>query len=147
MAVTCVLAFGHWVGNTAALTDAISTLASFLAAGCCVYAASQTHGAARWSWSLFGSTMIMWTSADVLWFLDGVFDAFHVFMPVTNYLYLLGLVPVVAGLLLFPVGKWEKGAGLRLVLDALVLGAALLLVSHLMVLREVVERGASTSMR
>jgi len=138
--VTCVLAFGHWSGETATLTDAISTLASFLAAGCCVYAASQTHGASRWSWSLFGSTMIMWTSADVLWFLDGVFDAFHVFMPATNYLYLLGLVPVVAGLLLFPVGKWERGAGLRLVLDALVLGAALLLISQLMVLREVVER-------
>ena len=140
MAVTCALAFGHWAGATATLTDAISTLASFLAAGCCLYAASHAHGASRWSWSLFGSTMIMWTLADVLWFLDGLFDGFHVLLPVTNYLYLLGLIPVVAGLLLFPVGKWERGAGLRLVLDALVLGATLLLVSHLMVLREVVGR-------
>jgi len=82
--LTCVLAFGHWEGDTATLTDAVSTLASFLAAGCCIYAASQTHGLSRWSWSLFGSTMIMWTLADVLWFLDGLFDSFHVLIPATN---------------------------------------------------------------
>ncbi|MDQ1595880.1 MAG: hypothetical protein QOH40_2436, partial [Arthrobacter pascens] len=140
VAATCVLAFGRWAGDTATITDVVSTLGSFLAAGCCVYAASRAQGASRWSWSLFGSTMIMWTLADVLWFLDGLFDGFHVVIQATNYLYLLGLIPVVAGLLLFPVGKWERGAGLRLVLDALVLGSALLLISHLMVLREVVGR-------
>ena len=140
VAVTCVAAFGHWAGGTATLTDAVSTFASFLAAGCCLYAASQARGASRWSWSLFGTTMIMWTLADVLWFLDGLFAGFQLILPATNYLYLLGLIPVVAGLLLFPVGKWERGAGLRLVLDALVLGSALLLVSHLLVLREVIER-------
>ncbi len=138
--VTCVLAFGRWAGEMATLTDAVSTLASFLAAGCCMYAMSHTNEAARWSWALFGSTMIMWTFADLMWFLDGRFDGFQVVIPVANYLYLLGLIPVVTGLLLFPVGKWERGAGLRLVLDALVLGAALLLVSHLLVLREVIER-------
>ena len=110
---TCVLAFGHLAGKTATLTDALSTLASFLAAGCCAYAMSKTQGASRWSWALFGSTMIMWTSADALWFLDGYFDGFHVVIPVANYLYILGLIPVIAGLLLFPVGKWERGAGLR----------------------------------
>ncbi len=108
---TCVLAFGHLAGKTATLTDALSTFASFLAAGCCAYAMSKTQGASRWSWALFGSTMIMWTSADALWFLDGFFDGFHVVIPVANYLYILGLIPVIAGLLLFPVGKWEQGRG------------------------------------
>ncbi len=136
---TCFLAFGHLAGETATITDALSTFASFLAACCCAYAMSKTQGASRWSWALFGSTMIMWTSADVLWFLDGLFDGFHVVIPVANYLYILGLIPVIAGLLLFPVGKWEQGAGPRLILDALVLGSALLLISYLMVLREVVE--------
>jgi PAS domain S-box-containing protein len=140
VAATCVLAFGSWAGGTATLTEGVSSLGSFLAAGCCIHAMSFAQGASRWSWSLFGSTMIMWTLADVLWFLDGLFDGINVVIPVANYLYLLGLIPVVAGLLLFPVGKWERGAGLRLVLDALVLGSALLLVSNLLVLREVVER-------
>jgi PAS domain S-box-containing protein len=138
VAATCFLVFGHWAGNTVTAADSLSTLGSLLAAGCCLHAASRVGGKSRWCWSLFASTMIMWTVGDLLWFLDGFF-ALHAVIPIANFLYLAGLVPVVAGLLLFPVGKWERGAGLRLVLDALVLGSALLLISQLMVLREVVD--------
>jgi PAS domain S-box-containing protein len=140
VAVTCLLAFGHWAGETVSAADALSTVSSSLAAACCLYAATRTSGRFRWCWSMFGSTMVMWTVGDLLWFVDGFFGTFGPVIAVANTLYLLGLVPVVAGLLLFPVGTWERGAGLRLVLDTLVLGSALLLTSHLMVLREVVDR-------
>ncbi|MCW2762357.1 MAG: sensor signal transduction histidine kinase [Marmoricola sp.] len=143
VAGTAALVFGHWANLSAAQSasagDAANTLASLLACGCCLFAAGRSTGAARRSWLLFGSTMAMWATGDVLWFIAGLDDDLLLLTHVADPLYLLGLIPVSVGLLLFPVGKWERGAARRLVLDALVLGCALLLVSYLLVLREVVD--------
>jgi len=144
LAGTGALVFGQWSRNSVTFGDAMSTVASVLTAGCCWYAAKRSTGTARWSWSLFGSTMAMWAIADVFWLIAGLAGSLGLLIPVANALYLLGLIPVSAGLLLFPVGRWERGACLRLVLDALVLGGALLLMSNLLVLREVVEGVGAT---
>ncbi len=139
VAGTVVLVYGPWWSDSAGPSDGVSTLGSALAALCCVYAARRSTGPTRRSWLLFGSTMAMWTTADVIWFVVGLDDTLQPLIRVTDPLYLLGLVPMYAGLLLFPVGKWERGAAPRLVLDALVLGSALLLISYLLVLREVID--------
>ncbi|MCW2850324.1 MAG: sensor signal transduction histidine kinase [Marmoricola sp.] len=144
VALAVVLVHGPWSGETTRFGDALSTFASFLAAACCLYAAAGSSRAMRWSWALFGSTMLMWTVADLLWSASSYWDVVEAVIPAANLLYILGLAPMVLGLLVFPVGKWERGAGLRLVLDALVLGSALLLISQVLVLREVVVTVGAT---
>ena len=80
----------------------------------------------------------MWTVADLLWYAYGTADGFRPVLSAADALYLLGLVPAALGLVLYPVGTWEPGARARLLLDVVVLGGALLLVSQVLVLGEVV---------
>ena len=120
--------------------DAISTGLSGLAALCCFLTARASRGALRRSWAMFGTTLAMWTVADLLWYAYGTADGFRPVLSTADALYLLGLVPATLGLVLYPVGTWEPGARARLLLDIVVLGGALLLISELLVLGEVVAR-------
>jgi PAS domain S-box-containing protein len=118
--------------------DTLSTWLSALAAASCLVTVIRTRGALRRSWALFGTTLAMWTVADLLWYAYGTSDGFHSALSTADALYLLGLVPASLGLILYPVGTWETGARTRLLLDIVVLGGALLLVSEMVVLGEVV---------
>jgi PAS domain S-box-containing protein len=82
--------------------------------------------------------MAMWTVADLLWYAYGTADGFHSILSLADAMYLLGLVPATLALVFYPVGRWERGARARLGLDVVVLGSALLLISELAVLGEVV---------
>jgi PAS domain S-box-containing protein len=118
--------------------DTLSTWLSGLATLCCLVTVTRTRGAMRRSWALFGTTLAMWTVADVLWYAYGTADGFHSALSTADAMYLLGLIPASLGLILYPVGTWEKGARARLLLDIVVLGGALLLVTVMVVLGEVV---------
>ncbi len=118
--------------------DAISTWLSGISTLCCLVTVVRTRGSLRRSWALFGTTLAMWTVADLLWYAYGTSDGFHSVLSTADALYLLGLIPASLGLVLYPVGTWEKGARTRLLLDIVVLGGALLLVSEMVVLGEVV---------
>ncbi|WP_051276661.1 cell wall metabolism sensor histidine kinase WalK [Marmoricola sp. URHB0036] len=118
--------------------DWISTGLTGVATVCCFVVAWRTPGGLRRSWILFGTTMAMWTVADLLWYRYGTADGFHSILSVADTMYLLGLVPASLGLVFYPVGRWEPGARARLLLDIVVLGSALLLISELVVLGEVV---------
>ena len=118
--------------------DTLSIWLGGLAGLCCFVTAFRAQGALRRSWLLFGTTMSMWTVADVLWKAVGTADGFHSVLSVADALYLLGLVPAALGLVLYPAGTWETGARARLLFDIVVLGGALLLVSEVAVLGEVV---------
>ena len=120
--------------------DAISTGVSGLAALGCFWTAPTTRGALRRSWALFGTTLAMWTVADLLWYAYGTAEGVRPVLSAADALYLVGLVPATLGLVLYPVGTWEPGARARLLLDVVVLGGALLLISELLVLGEVVAR-------
>jgi len=141
---TAALVFGSWSFYTGTHTDVLSTVSMFLAAGCCWWTARAADGASRWCWTMFGTAVTMWTAADVAWFANGLGMDVVGMIPAANALYLVGLGPIVAGLLFYPVGTWERGAGLRLVLDVLVLSSALMLVTQLLVLREVADGVGST---
>ena len=84
--------------------------------------------------------MAMWTTADLLWFAYGTADGFHSVLSTADAMYILGLIPASLGLIFYPAGTWEPGARTRLLIDIVVLGGALLLVSEMMVLGEVVSR-------
>jgi PAS domain S-box-containing protein len=118
--------------------DTISTGLTGVATLCCVWVAWRSSHGLRRSWVLFGTTMAMWTVADLLWYAYGTADGFHSILSMADALYLLGLVPATLGLVFYPVGSWEPGARARLCLDVVVLGSALLLISELVVLGEVV---------
>jgi PAS domain S-box-containing protein len=129
-----------WSPEPALSWDAISTGVSGLAALGCFWTARTTRGALRRSWALFGTTLAMWTVADLLWYAYGTAEGFRPVLSAADALYLVGLVPAALGLVLYPVGTWEPGARARLLLDVVVLGGALLLISELLVLGEVVAR-------
>jgi PAS domain S-box-containing protein len=118
--------------------DTISTCLTGVAAVYCLSTARGRQRGLRRSWLLFGTTMAMWTVADLLWYGFGTLDGYHSILSMADAMYLLGLVPASLGLVFYPVGRWEPGARPRLVLDIVVLGSALLLISELVVLGEVV---------
>ncbi len=129
------------VGPTSAdpdfVADVVSMIASCLAFLCCLHAVTVTTGAVRRSWALFATTMGMWAAADIIWFAYAAASGEHPLVSVADWLYLVGIVPSVLALVLFPAGTWEKGARSRIVLDVLAMGTALLLASQLLVLGEV----------
>lgn len=135
-----VIACQPWSPDRQATGDTVSTCLTSLAAVCCLSTAWRSRGGLRRSWALFGTTMAMWTVADLLWYHYGNTDQFHSILSLADALYLLGLVPAALGLVFYPVGRWEPGARARLVLDIVVLGGALLLISELVVLGEVLEK-------
>jgi PAS domain S-box-containing protein len=138
--VIVVLALRPFSDEPLVTADTISTWLTGAAALCAVWAAVRTTGAMRRSWILFGTTLAMWTTADLLWYAYGTADGYHSVLSTADAMYLLGLVPASLGLVLYPVGTWERGARTRLLLDIIVLGGALLLVSEMVVLGEVVNR-------
>ncbi len=137
-----VVVLRPWSSDPVVSGDTLSIWLGGLAALSCVYAAFRAKGALRRSWSFFGTTMVMWTVADVLWLAYGTAEGAGSVLSTADALYLLGLIPASIGLILYPAGTWEPGARARLFLDIVVLGGALLLVSELVVLGEVVSEFA-----
>jgi PAS domain S-box-containing protein len=138
------LIFGPTSADPDFVADLVSTVASGLAFLCCVHCARVTSGTARRSWALFATTMGMWAAADTIWFVFSAATGQHPLVSVADWLYLLGILPVAAGMITFPAGTFERGARSRLVLDVLVLGSALLTSSQLLVLDEVSALNPST---
>ena len=128
-----------WTADPVVSGDTVSTAVGALAGLICLYVAFTSHGRRRVSWLLFGTTMAMWTVADLLWLALGTAEGAGSVLSVADALYLLGLIPASLGLVVYPVGKGSAGARARLMLDVLVLGTALLLASTVLVLGEVVS--------
>ena len=122
-------------------SETLSVFAGMLAAGCCGYAAVRTSGAARRSWCLFALVMVLYGVGDALWLVFGGAEGTPPILSVADALYLAALVPAILGLVFYPVARKWRGATWPLVFDTAVLGAAALLVSHVLVFEEVVRRG------
>ncbi len=119
--------------------DTLSIWFGVLAGISCIVATIRTRGPLRRSWALFATNMVMWSVGDVLWHTYGGADGHLTVLTTADVLYLLGMVPSALALLFYPAGTWEPGARARLLLDIVVLGGALLLVSEVAVLGEVVR--------
>jgi PAS domain S-box-containing protein len=137
--VVVLIALRPFATDAVVSADTLSIWLGGLAAGCCFVAARRAGGDLRRSWLLFATTMTMWLVADILWYAYGAGDH-HSVLSLADALYLIGLVPASLGLVLYPAGTWEVGARARLLLDVVVLGGALLLVSEVAVLGEVLTR-------
>ncbi|WP_460838811.1 sensor histidine kinase [Nocardioides marmoraquaticus] len=88
------------------------------------------------AWTWLGAFLLTWSAGDTLWILvdTGALDLRPV---VPDLVYLLGVPLALLGLLALPTGPWERGAGLRVGLDALVLAVPVLAVLDVVVLHGV----------
>ncbi|SDS99001.1 PAS domain S-box-containing protein [Nocardioides scoriae] len=116
--------------------DHLGNLASLVAVVACLAAARGTSGRTALTWSCFAATALTWLLADLLWSVDQQWVAGAGLGDAARVLYLLGALPCVVGVLVVPVGRWERGARVRLALDALVLATAGVLVADALVLRD-----------
>lgn len=121
--------------------EATSVVASAAGMGACLYAAARGAKEARRSWVLFASVLALYAGGDVLWLVYGGATGTPQLLSFADALYLLALVPAVAGLALYPAPRARPGTLGPLISDAAVLGAAALLVSYVLVFDEVVRLG------
>ena len=138
------LVVGLAVDRSGLIIDGVSQVALLVALMCCAAAALKTPEGGRLTWMVLALAMGMWSAADLIWALDHAGSTSASLLSAADWLYLLGLLPLAAALFFFPAGSWERGARVRLTMDVLVLGTAALVISQLLMLREVAARVEDT---
>jgi PAS domain S-box-containing protein len=123
--------------------DDLGTLIAALAAAlACMHAARSEVSQIRRGWYLLGFAALSWAIGDAIWcYHDLLLGAQMPFPSPADAGYLLAVPLSLAGLLAFfspPVGLTSR---LRAVVDALIVGSALLLISWLTVLEPVYNAG------
>ncbi len=121
------------------VSDSLFLVSGLGAALCCLYTASRTTGALRRAWVLFGAMGAAWTIGNVIWFVQSL-EPVKPFPTVSDLFFVVALVLAAAGLLRFPAGSRVKDDRVRLLLDGLLIGSALLFLSNVLVLEEMFAR-------
>ncbi len=147
LALVAVLTSGWvlalWAPTTVIGRDALSVLTGVIAAVCCAAAAVANRGSMRIAWSLFTLLMTMYAVGDVLWLVFGVGDEDTLILSLADALYMGAFVPATLGLVVYPVLSEVRGRWWPLLLDAVVVLAAALFLSHVLVLHEVFSGAGS----
>jgi signal transduction histidine kinase len=117
--------------------DTLSVFAGVLAGVCSLYAAARRHGALRRCWLLLASMILMNAVGAALWLAYGDDSGSARALNVADVLYLAAIVPLLAGLVLYPMASGLRRTWGPLLLDGLVLGSSLLLLSALLGLSDV----------
>ncbi len=138
-----VVVLGGWSPADWVTGDHLSIVTGVWSGGCCLVVAACSGGRMRWSWALLSATLWLYAVGDVLWLAFGGAEGAPPVLSVADALYLVGLVPAVVGLLLYPAARGLRGTVGPVLLDAAVLGTAVLLASQVLVFEEVVA-GAGT---
>jgi signal transduction histidine kinase len=137
LAVSCLVILADWTWEPWLTDDTVTSLSSVLALACALYAAHRRDGALRRAWLLLGSVILLNIVGTVLEVASvGDTDAPRTLM-VADSLYLLALLPQVAGLVLYPMARGLRRTWGPLLLDGLVLGSSLLLLSAVLGLSRV----------
>ncbi len=136
LVIACVVILGP--GAWGPLTgDSIILLSGALAVTCAIYAAAKNSGALRRAWLLLAAMIAMLTSGGVLWFLSGGTSPTPRTVDTTDFLYLLSLVPAVAGLVIYPMTQGMRQTWRPLLVDGLAFASSILLLVALTGLSEV----------
>jgi signal transduction histidine kinase len=134
--LSVVVILGHQTWTPWVSADSVTVLACLLALACAVYAVVRRRGALRRAWLLLTTVILLNT-------VGGTLDLFHGgdtgpdALTLADSLYLLALLPQVAGLVLYPMAHGLRRTLGPLLLDGLVLGSSLLLLSDLLGLSQV----------
>ncbi len=116
-------------GSLGALTAGLTAVFS-------LDAARRNQGRMRAAWTLIAVYLMMYGVADGLTSAPGAAEG-STALQVANTISLLAFVPGTIGLLVYPVLHTERGMWRSMVLDAMVLGLAVVYVTHALVLRPV----------
>ena len=135
--VSCVVVLGHRSWGPWLTVDSVPALAGLLAVGCAAYATVRRRGALRRSWLLLGTMLVLNTVGNALGTLYASDTGAPRALTVADSLYLVALLPQVVGLLLYPMAHGLRRTWGPLLLDGLVLGSSLLLISALLGLSRV----------
>jgi PAS domain S-box-containing protein len=137
--VTGVLLVAPWLGadEKRLLVNLLLMVCPMPGVAYCLWAARRTTGRLHSAWLCFAGTSASWVCGNVVWnYYQYVADR-QPFPTAADGFYVLALVLAGAGLVVFPTGARGTAVRSRLVLDALSIGSALLLISDVLVLDEV----------
>lgn len=140
------LAFGLGGAQvTQGFDDTGEGVASLIAGIACMSAAARERGRIRWGWSLLGGSALSWTAGEAIWSWYEVFQGREVPFPsLADVGYLLAVPLALAGIVMFFAPPVRLTSRLLAIVDALIVGAGMLLISWLTVL-EPVYRGGTGS--
>jgi signal transduction histidine kinase len=137
LVVSCSVILAHRSRDPWLTPDSVTVLACLLALVCAVHAAVRRPGALRRAWLLLALVLLLnavGTTLSIVFHGDPETSGA---LTLADSLFLLALVPEVAGLVLYPMAHGLRRTWKPLVLDGLVLGFSLLLLSALLGLSEV----------
>ncbi len=137
LVLSSLVLLGSWSGVPGLDGDTLTILSCVLALLCALYAADRRHGALRWSWLLLGSVILFNIVGTVLEILYRDDPGTPPALTVADTLYLIALVPEVVGLVLYPMAQGLRRTWRPLLLDGLVMGSSLLLLSAMLGLSDV----------
>src|SRR5205823_6736763 len=143
------LAYAVWIGFTIggpavtlAVDDYGEAVPALLAAAAAFAACRHAQGRGRAAWLLIGASALAWAAGELAWAqLEVVQGQPEPFPSVADVGFLASYPLAAAGLLAFPTAPSRPRERVRTVLDGLIAGSALLVLSWATVLSEVV-RGA-----
>jgi len=129
----------HWSKH---ISNVGLTVMPLVAAAQCATQARQLAGRLRRSWLLMGGACLAWGLGMVVWTAYESIGGRDVPFPSLADVGYLATVPLaVAALLIFPTAPQRRAAQVRTVVDGLVIGASLLIVSWVLALGPVVHGG------
>lgn len=119
--------------------NAAAVLTGAVGIGACLFAAVRLQGRMRFAWSMFGLGVVLNSIGDVLWLVDESTVEGMTVVEASDLAYLSALVPPVLGLVGYPILRGGRQTWRVLLLDGLVLMAAVVYLCHTFLLREIYE--------
>lgn len=138
LVVSGSVVLGHRSWDPWLTNDSVTVLACGLALVCALHAAVRRRGALRRSWLLLALMILLNIVGNTLGIVYGDSETSGA-LTVADALFVAALVPQVAGMVLYPMAHGLGRTWKPLLLDGLVLGSSLLLLSALLGLSQVGE--------
>ncbi|MDQ1727817.1 MAG: hypothetical protein QOK14_1862 [Frankiaceae bacterium] len=152
VAVLTVFAVATLTGGIGPVSAGVASNALLIAlplaaAGCCAYRAATEAGRRRKSWALIAAATLSWGAGQSIWsFYEQVLHREVPFPSAADVGY-LGFIPLVLlGLLLMPYAELKVATRMRMLLDGLVIGVAILLVSWELILQPTLDGGGDSTL-
>ena len=139
----------HWGGSTITkrFDNIAETLAALTAAAACAVAALRHRHRIRIAWALIGASALSWGVGQAVWSYFVLVKGQQVPFPSLADLGSLGAVPLaIAGVLFFASASARATSSLRTILDALLIGGSLFIISWATMLGAIYRAGSGSLM-
>ncbi len=151
-AAVFTVASGAWIGLeiggprvTTVFTNVAVTVAAVLSAAALLRAAGRSTGHISRAWLYLGLGVATGAIGEILWTVYDLWLGYTPYPGLPDVFYLAGYVGIAAGALLFASENRGRRETVRIVLDGLLIAAALLAVLQYFVLESIIAAGDVTS--